>query len=198
MRCRDKGTGMSGGLKEKERGAWAGMDPARRVGYVGLLVALGLVLQVFESTLPPLLPIPGARLGLANLATVIALFYLGPLEALEVTAVRTLLGGLLRGSLMGLLLSTGGGIAAWCAMAALYLLAPAPFSVTGLSVVGAAAHNTAQISLAVLLVGYGGLWHYLPYLLLVAVPTGCFVGAAAGKLGRALVPLSLSGASGSR
>ena len=173
---------------DRRSGAGKREEPARRVGYTGLLISLGLVLQIFESALPPLLPIPGAKLGLANLATVIALFYLGPLEALEVTVMRTLLGGMLRGSLVGLLLSTGGGAAAWCVMTALYLFLPAAFSVTGLSVAGAAAHNTAQLFLAVLLVGFAGLWRYLPYLLLVAVPTGCFIGAVAGRLGRTLVP----------
>ncbi len=185
MSCRDEALASK---KEGRRFKKDEIDQARRAGYVGLLVALGLVLQIFESTLPPLLPIPGAKLGLANLATVIALFYLGPSEALEVTVVRTLLGGLLRGSLVGLVLSTGGGLAAWCVMSSLYLALPALFSVVGLSVAGAAAHNAAQLSLAVLLVGFGGLWHYLPYLLLVAVPTGFFVGAAAGRLGRALSP----------
>ncbi len=93
-------------------------EPSRQVGYVGLLVAIGLVLQLVESSLPPLLPIPGAKLGLANLATVIALFFLGPVEALEVTVLRTILGGLLRGSLIGLALGMSGGLAAWCVMTA--------------------------------------------------------------------------------
>jgi heptaprenyl diphosphate synthase len=163
------------------------VEPSRKVGYVGLLVAIGLVLQIVESSLPPLLPIPGARLGLANLATVIALFFLGPAEALEVTVLRTLLGGLLRGSIVGMALGMSGGLAAWAVMAALYLFYPTPFSITGVSVAGAAAHNTAQLWMAVLLVDFSGLWYYLPYLLLVAVPTGLFIGVVARRLGQALV-----------
>lgn len=167
-----------------ERGP--GVEPSRRVGYVGLLVAVGLVLQIVEGSLPPLLPIPGAKLGLANLATVIALFFLGPAEALEVTALRTLLGGLLRGSVVGMALGMSGGLAAWSAMSLLYLLHPTPFSITGVSVAGAAAHNAAQLWMAVLLVNFSGLWRYLPYLLLAAVPTGLFVGVVARRLGQAL------------
>jgi len=148
---------------------------------------MGLVLQLVESSLPPLLPIPGARLGLANLATVIALFFLGPAEALEVTLMRVLLGGLLRGSLVGLALGMSGGLAAWAVMTALYMLYPSPFSITGLSIAGAAAHNAAQLGMAILLVDFTGLWHYLPYLLLVAVPTGFFIGVTARRLGQALV-----------
>ncbi len=119
---------------------------------------MGLVLQLVETSLPPLLPIPGARLGLANLATVIALFFLGPAEALEVTVVRVLLGGLLRGSLVGLALGMSGGLAAWGVMTALYLFYPTPFSITGLSIAGAAAHNAAQLGMAILLVNFTGLW----------------------------------------
>jgi heptaprenyl diphosphate synthase len=174
-------------VREKVRDGGRRPEPSRRVGYVGLLVAMGLVLQLVETSLPPLLPIPGARLGLANLATVIALFFLGPAEALEVTVMRTLLGGLLRGSLIGLALGTGGALAAWCVMTALYLIYPTPFSITGVSIAGAAAHNTAQLGMAILLVNFTGLWHYLPYLLLVSVPTGLFVGITARRLGQALV-----------
>lgn len=178
---------MKDQAKDKSRQKERRIEPSRRVGYVGLLVAIGLVLQIVESSLPPLLPIPGARLGLANLATVIALFFLGPAEALEVTVMRTLLGGLLRGSLVGMALGMSGGLAAWAVMSALYLLYPTPFSITGISVAGAAAFNTAQLGMAVLLVNYSGLWYYLPYLLLVSVPTGIFIGVTARRLGQALV-----------
>lgn len=168
------------------------MEPSRRVGYVGLLVSMGLVFQILESFLPPLLPLPGAKLGLANLATVIALFFLGPGSALEVTLLRCLLGGFLRGSFIGLALSTGGGVAAWAAMSFLYLLHPLPFSVVGISVMGAVAHNSAQLGIAMLLINFVGIYHYLPYLLLVALPTGIFIGVTARRLAQALERFSRS------
>ena len=164
--------------------------PADRRAYlvseVGMLVALGLVLQIIEGTIPPVLPLPGAKLGLANLATVAALVFLGPVEALAVNVLRCLLGGLLRGSFVGLVISTAAGTAATLTMIALYRLPPRLLSLTGVSIAGAVTHNAAQLGVAMLLVGFPGLRHYLPYLLLIALPTGFFIGITARRLSSAL------------
>lgn len=174
-------------MSTSKRAGWDASFPAadRRayvVSRIGLLVALGLVLQIVEGTIPPILPLPGARLGLANLATVIALVTLGPWEALAVNVLRCLLGGLLRGSFIGLTLSLTAGTAATLVMAALYGLGPRALSLTGVSIAGAVTHNAVQLAVAMWLVGFPGLKHYLPYLLLVALPTGFFIGIAARRL----------------
>jgi heptaprenyl diphosphate synthase len=164
--------------------------PADRRAYlvsrIGLLVALGLVLQIIEGTIPPILPLPGARLGLANLATVIALVTMGPWEALVVNVLRCLLGGLLRGSFIGLTISLTAGTAATLVMAALYRLGPRTLSLTGVSIAGAVTHNAVQLAVAIWLVGFPGLKYYLPYLLLIALPTGFFIGLAARRLAMSL------------
>ncbi|NPV58190.1 MAG: Gx transporter family protein [Actinobacteria bacterium] len=156
------------------------------VGQLGMLVALGLVLQIIEGAIPPILPLPGAKLGLANLATVAALVFLGPVEALAVNLLRCLLGGLLRGSFVGLAISTAAGTAATLVMAALYRLPSRLVSLTGISIAGAVTHNAAQLGVAILLVGFPGLRYYLPYLLLIALPTGFFIGVTARRLSMAL------------
>jgi len=156
------------------------------VGEVGMLVALGLVLQIIEGTIPPVLPLPGAKLGLANLATVAALVFLGPWEALAVNILRCLLGGLLRGSFVGLAISTTAGTAATLVMMALYRLPARFLSLTGVSIAGAVTHNAAQLGVAMLLVGFPGLRYYLPYLLLLALPTGFLIGVTAHRLCTAL------------
>ncbi len=156
------------------------------VSRMGLLVALGLVLQIIEGSIPPILPLPGAKLGLANLATVIALATLGPWEALGVNVLRCLLGGLLRGSFVGLTLSLTAGTAATLVMAALFVLGPRVLSLTGISIAGAVTHNAVQLWVAMWLVGFPGLKYYLPYLLLIALPTGFFIGVAARRLALAL------------
>ena len=155
---------------------------AYAVSRIGLLVALGLVLQIVEGTIPPILPLPGARLGLANLATLIALVALGPWEALAVNLLRCLLGGLLRGSFIGLALSLVAGTAATLVMAFLHAMRPRLLSLTGVSIAGAVTHNAAQLGVAMWLVGFPGLRHYLPYLLLIALPTGFFIGLASRRL----------------
>ncbi len=169
-----------------DRLAPAPIPPSDRHAYLvsrlGLLVTLGLVLQILEGMLPPVLPLPGAKLGLANLATIVALVSLGPWEALAVNILRCLLGGLLRGSFVGLTISLAAGTAATLVMIALYLARPPALSLTGVSIAGAVSHNAAQLGVAMWLVGFPGLYRYLPYLLLLAVPTGFFIGVIARRL----------------
>jgi len=160
----------------------------RRVTNLALLVSVGLVLSIIESTFPPLLPIPGAKLGLANIATVIALYLFGAGMALEVTILRSLIAGLLRGSVVGLFLSFSGGLVSTLVMIALFLVFDDTFSVVGVSVAGAVTHNVVQLLAAYLLVRHAALFFYMPYLILIAVPTGLFVGFASRR-----VTLSLQG-----
>lgn len=164
------------------------MTGTRRVTNLALLVSVGLVLSIIESTFPPLLPIPGAKLGLANIATVIALYLFGAGMALEVTILRSLIAGLLRGSVVGLFLSFSGGLVSTLVMIALFLVFDDTFSVVGVSVAGAVTHNVVQLLAAYLLVRHAALFFYMPYLILIAVPTGLFVGFASRR-----VTLSLQG-----
>jgi heptaprenyl diphosphate synthase len=168
------------------------LAPARRVTNLALLVSIGLVLSIIESSFPPLLPVPGAKLGLANIATVIALYTFGPSMALEVTVLRCILGGLLRGSVVGLILSLSGGLASTLVMIALFLLADRFLSVIGVSVAGAVTHNVAQLAAAYLFVAQVALFYYLPYLIIISVPTGLFVGFASRRVALSLEGLSLS------
>lgn len=168
------------------------MVNTRRVTNLAILVSIGLVLSIIESMFPPLLPLPGAKLGLANIATVIALYLFGPSMALEVTVLRCLLGGLLRGSVVGLFLSFSAGLASTLVMILLYYIAHEYLSVIGVSVAGAVTHNVAQLAAAYLIVGQAALFYYLPYLALVSVPTGLFVGYAGRRVAVSLEGLSLA------
>jgi len=166
------------------------LSTSRRVTNLALLVSIGLVLSIIESTFPPLLPVPGAKLGLANIATVVALYAFGPGMAIEVTILRSILGGLLRGSVVGLFLSFSGGIASTLVMIAIYLLLDRYISIVGVSVAGAVTHNVVQMFAAFLLIQHAALFFYLPYLVLLSVPTGLFVGFVSRR-----VTVSLQGIS---
>jgi len=166
------------------------MTETNRITNLALLVSIGLVLAIIESTLPPLLPLPGAKLGLANIATVIALYLFGPRMALEVTVIRAVLGGLLRGSVVGLVLSFAGGVVSTLVMIALYVLLDDYLSIIGVSVAGAVTHNLTQLAAAYLFVQHTALFYYTPYLMLVAIPTGLFVGYASRTVADSLSGLS--------
>ena len=151
-----------------------------------LLTAMALALSYLENLFPLALaiPIPGVKLGLANVVTLFALFALGPGEALLILLARCFLGSLFAGNVNALLFSLLGGL---CAMGTMILLARRRgLSVYGVSVGGAAAHNCGQIAAAMLTLGSRAPLYYLPVLLAVSLLTGGLTGLAAACLFRGL------------
>lgn len=151
-----------------------------------ILTALALGLSYVENFLPLSLaiPLPGIKLGLANIVTVFALYALGPGQALCILISRCFLGSLFAGNMNALLFSMLGGLAAMLVMIALSRLRG--LSIYGVSVGGAAAHNCGQVAAAVLTLGNAAPLYYLPILLGVSLFTGALTGFAAGLLFRAL------------
>ncbi len=147
-------------------------SPLRRLTRCAVLTALALALSVAEGLVPLtiLFPLPGLRLGLANLVTTYALCRLSGREALLILVSRCLLGALLGGNLMALAFSLTGGLLALAVMAA---LVRCPFlSLFGVSIAGAAAHNTGQIlaAMAVLSLVTGAVTGAASTLLVHRVP----------------------------
>ena len=138
-----------------------------------VLAALALALSYLESFFPPLLPLPGVKLGLANIVTVYALYALGASNALAILVVRCLLGSLFAGNASALLFSLLGGLAAMLVMIALHAL-------PRLSVYG------VSVGAAMLTLGSAAPLAYLPFLLLVSVFTGALTGFVAALLFRAM------------
>lgn len=151
-----------------------------------MLTAMALALSYLENFFPLSLaiPIPGVKLGLANIVTVFALYALGPAQALLILAARCLLGAMFAGNMNALLFSLMGGAAAMLAMTALVRLRR--LSVYGVSVGGAAAHNCGQVGAAVLTLGNTAPLYYLPVLLGVSLLTGALTGLVSACLFQAL------------
>ena len=148
-----------------------------------MLAALALALSYVEGMFPPPVPLPGFRLGLANIVTVFALYVLGARDALAILLVRVLLGAMFAGNASALIFSLLGGLAALGVMALLSRLGR--LSVYGVSVGGAAAHNGGQTCAAMLTLGTAAPLAYLPVLLLVSLFTGALTGLIASLLLRA-------------
>ena len=153
-----------------------------------MLSACALALHAVEGLFPPL-PIAGARVGIANIPAVFALYAASPNMALCVTLVRVALSASISGSVTGFILSLTGGMLSLMAMVAVKKLAGGRFSIVGVSVIGALMHNTGQIAAAAFITQSASIAYYLPVLLVVAMPTGIFVGLAARALLRAQTEL---------
>ena len=147
-----------------------------RLTRCAVLTALALALSVAEGLVPltVIFPLPGLRLGLANLVTVYALCRLSGREALLILAARCLLGSLVGGNLTALAFSLTGGLLALGVMAAALRLPGT--SLFGVSIAGAAAHNTGQILAAMGVLGTLAPLVYLPPLLLCSLVTGAVTG----------------------
>ncbi|MCS7241549.1 Gx transporter family protein [Candidatus Caldatribacterium sp.] len=147
----------------------------RSLVYVGFLGGLGTVLHAVEGFLPPPVPLPGVKIGLANVVTLVTLFLLSEREALCVALLRIVLGSFLSGTFLGIsfFLSLGGGISSFVVMCFTKRGGISPFWV---SVLGALFHNLGQWLVASLYLQSSVLLFYLPLLSLFALPTGAFVG----------------------
>ena len=165
------------------------MNRTRKLALAAVLAAVALGVYVLEAQLPAPLPVPGVKLGLANIVTLAAMALLGRKLSGAVLALRLLLGSLFAGGLSALLYSAAGGALAYAVMAAFLGLFPEK-RLWVVSVLAAIAHNAGQLVCAVLVTGTAGLFWYAPALLVAAILTGAFTGVAAIFLLRALKKLS--------
>ena len=148
---------------------------------LAMLVAVAMLLSYVEHLLPSPIPIPGVKLGLANIATVFALYVLGRRYAVIVSLVRVALSALLFGNALGLLYAASGAALALLGMC---LLRGCPFfSAVGVSVVGGVLHNIAQVIAAAFVMRTAELIAaYLPLLLVFGTLAGVLIGIASGLL----------------
>ena len=150
----------------------------KRLSRAALLTALALIIFTLEAQLPPLVPIPGIKLGLANIITVYAMFALGPKDTLGILLVRIFLGSVFAGAVSAMLFSLAGGLLCYLVMLLLRrLLTERQIWVCG--VIGAVFHNLGQTLAAILVYRTLAVAFYLPVLLLSGIVTGLFTGLTA-------------------
>ena len=161
------------------------MAKTRKLALMALLTAIALTIFVVEAQIPAPVPVPGVKLGLANIITLIAMCLLGKKEAGAVLLVRVLMGSMFAGSPSTLLFSAAGGLLAYLVMC----LTVGLFGENQMWIVSALAgiaHNAGQLLACVLVVKTPGVFAYAPILAASGVVTGVFTGLAAQYLLKAL------------
>ncbi len=161
--------------------------PTRRLTAVAALAAAGIALYVVESFVP--MPLPFIKIGLANIASVLALALIGVGGMFAVILLRIVVGGLLVGSFMGpaFILAISAGIASGAAMALVKVLAPRVFSLFGISLIGSVVHVMVQLVIVrYVYVKSEEVFTILPLLGLTALLGGIIVGFASLSLYRSL------------
>ena len=152
----------------------------RKYLYISLLVAISLVLFLVEGLIPLPFIAPGAKLGLANIVTVCALFLLGPHACLFIIILRTGLASFFGGGPVIFFYSIAGGLLSLAMMTA--LKKNARFSIIGISAAGGFAHHFGQLIVAALAADTLSLFRYLPILGPCGLVTGFIIGGLSARI----------------
>ena len=145
------------------------MKGTKRLAVLAMFTAIALTIFVAEAQIPPVVPIPGVKLGLANI----------------VLLVRIVLGSVFTGGVSAMLFSIAGGVLAYLVMCLTIRRLPERL-LWVVSVLAAFGHNAGQLLVAVWVTGTPSILVYAPALVAASVITGAFTGVAAMYLVRAL------------
>jgi len=152
---------------------------AKKIVYISMLVSQALVLNIIESFIPVPVPVPGIKIGLANIVSLVTILMFGFKETLVVVVLRTLLAQLLVGNITSFLFSVSGGILSACIMYVVYKKFSKYFSLVGVSVFGSVAHNVGQLFVAAIVINNFLIFSYLPVLIISGIMMGIFTGLVA-------------------
>ncbi len=148
----------------------------KKMVFLGLMVGYSLILYILETYIPNpfIVFFPGAKLGLTNIITLVSLLIFGFKETFIIVTVRVILSSIFAGPMSYLLFSIGG---AYLSLIVMFLVNKIKgFSVIGVSIAGAIAHNIGQLLVASILVENFLMITYLPFMLATSLVTGLFVG----------------------
>ena len=146
---------------------------AKKLVFAALLAVMSLTLYAVEGMIPPIVPIPGFRIGLAYFPILFTMYLGGQWKAYDtalILIVRVLLSALISGNLTALLFSFSGGALSFVAMAV------TPWGAFPAGIFSAVMHNVGQIAAASLIYS-ASVFAYLPFLVIAAVLTGTFIAA---------------------
>ncbi|NLB32911.1 MAG: Gx transporter family protein [Tissierellia bacterium] len=155
------------------------MNKTQRYIFLSLLTAAALILSIIEGMIPLPYIAPGAKLGLSNVVILTVVVVFGFKDALLVVIIRSILLMLIATNPITFIYSIVSGIVSTIVMSIGCKYLSKMFSLIGISVLGAMAHNATQITVAAILFSTVNLYYYLPVLSLVSIFTGCFVGYTA-------------------
>jgi len=146
----------------------------KKVAFLGLTIALAMIMSYIETLFPLNFAVPGIKMGLANIVIIFVLYRMSFKDACIVSLIRVFLVSLLFGNIMAMSYSLAGAVLSLLVM---YALKKAEkFSVIGVSITGAIMHNVGQIVMAVIIMGTEQIAYYLPALVVSGVVSGVLIG----------------------
>ena len=152
----------------------------KKLTFLSVCVALAMILSYIESLIPPLVAVPGIKIGLANSVSLFILYAYGAREAACVSIIRVCLSAMLFGSSVSFIYSLSGAVLSLVGMIVLKRIPI--FTILAVSVSGAVLHNAAQIICACLIMENASIAYYLPVLVISGTVAGVAIGALAALL----------------
>lgn len=150
----------------------------KTITLISSLTALSLVIFIVEAQIPPIVPIPGIKLGLANIVSLIAVFWVGKRNAFLIVILRIFLGSIYAGNAQTFLFSLSGGLLCCFVTIGLSVILK-DNKIWVISIIGAISHIIGQLAVAYLLTNIDQIFYYAPILILSAIITGSFTGIVA-------------------
>ena len=161
----------------------------KKVAFLSMCIALSMILSYFESLIPPLVAVPGVKVGLPNIVLVFMLYKIGWKETAVVSILRVVLVGLLFGTPLSMIYSLVG--AALSLIGMIILKKTNLFAPVTVSVVGGILHNVGQIATACFVMDTAEIAYYLPVLLITGTIAGIIIGYVAGLILKRLEKMKL-------
>lgn len=149
---------------------------AKKIASLSLLIALALIFSYVEAIIPYNPGIPGVKLGVANIVTIITLYTYGNKDAFIVNIVRVFIAGLLFNGIFGACYAMAGAMVSLIGM--IILKKTKLFSVVGVSMAGGVLHNLGQLLVAAFLISDLKIFFYFPVLMFSGIIAGIAVGIA--------------------
>lgn len=141
-----------------------------------LFVAIGIILQIAENSFPVITEIPGGKLGLANIVSILNISIFGGVNALIVAVLRAFLGSVLFGGTVSMLYSVGGAFLSTICMSLFMKFKSEKFSFVSVGIIGAVSHNLAQVLIASVILQSVYIWSYFPVLMIIGAISGTVTG----------------------
>ena len=161
----------------------------KKVAFLGMCVALSMILSFVESQIPPLVAVPGVKVGLPNIVMVFMLYKIGAKETAIVSILRVILVGFLFGTPLSMIYSLVGATLSLIGM--IILKKTNLFAPVTVSVVGGILHNVGQIATACFVMDTAEIAYYLPVLLITGTIAGVLIGLCAAMILKRLEKMKL-------
>lgn len=151
---------------------------AEKITKLSLFTALASIIFIVELQLPNLCPIPGIKLGLANIITIYAVYCFKPTEVILIVTARIFIGTIFSGNFSAIIYSLSGAFLCLAGMLFIKNIIPVKY-IWLCSIIGGMLHNIGQITAAIIIMRTLAVMSYLPLLICSGTIAGTFTGICA-------------------